>query len=150
MALFALAHVLTHTFKHTLAHAHYMDITHTSYTHRKISHHTLTSPRSHISSQYTHTCTHTYNHTSLQINAWAVYNWENGSSMKHKSFIREVCDGIFKEIGVSLTPDIYVPPVNSSDSEDLLSPTAKQTPVLDRFVCTKQEPASIARSKKYK
>ena len=79
----------------------------------------------------------------MQLNSWAVYNWENKKNMTHKMFILKAVKGILKEIGEyeSDTDD---------DSEDLLSPTAAVTPVPHRFKCNGEKRGSIAKSKHWK
>ena len=69
--------------------------------------------------------------------------------MLHKEFIIEVCKGILREVdpGTKLVPN---PSGDDTDSEDLLSPTAANTPTVHRFHCKGEERASIARSRHYK
>ena len=77
---------------------------------------------------HTDTSTHTQ-----QLNAWAVYNWENNRSMSQKEFIVQVAKGILSEID---HPDRSLYSGDSeTESPDLLSPTARVTPAMSRFVC---------------
>ena len=71
--------------------------------------------------------------------------------MTQKDFILQVVKDLLKES----TPDRefakFVDGRDDSDSsDDLLSPAAKVVTPADRFVCKKEEEASISRSKKYK
>ena len=72
-----------------------------------------------------------------------MYNWENNTQMTHKMFILETVKGVLKEIG-EYDSD------TDSDSDDLLSPTAAVTPVVDRFKCNGEKRGSIAKSKHWK
>ena len=91
---------------------------------------------------------HTHTHTHTQLNSWSVYNSQSGTDITHKNFIVSVCKGLLREFD----PDcaLGTDPSSGSESEELMTPTARVTPPVSRFHCTKQEEASIARSKKYK
>ena len=82
----------------------------------------------------------------MQLNSWCVYNWESaGDPISHKKFILECCFEGLKHVD----PDhmhVYDPRV----SPDVMSPSAMATPPVERFVCTKEDPASISASRKYK
>ena len=88
----------------------------------------------------------------LQINAWAVYNWENKTSMTQKEFIKSAALGMLRESNPVLARELSVPSQHSSDTEsdDVLSPAAREVTPAARFFCSKPEKASIAKSKKYK
>ena len=94
---------------------------------------------------HTHAHTHTH-HACMQLNSWAVYNWENDSTMSQKDFIISAAKGLLVE------SDPYCAMFGeASVSPDLLSPAAKATPPLHRFaVCRKPFRASIAASRNYK
>ena len=89
---------------------------------------------------------------SLQINAWAVYNRENKTSMTQKEFIKSVALGLIRESNPMLARELSVPSSHSSDTEsdDVLSPAAREVTPAARFFCSKPKKASIAKSKKYK
>ena len=89
-----------------------------------------------------------------QLNAWAIYNWENGTSMCQKLFQLEVARGLLKECEPAhplCTPTILPAGEDEEgDSEDLLTPSATKVTPAARFVCKKEHMASISKSKKYK
>ena len=91
---------------------------------------------------HAHYAPHTY---TIQLNSWAVYNWENDTDMTQKTFILSVAKALLEENDpfCSLTKAASVSP-------DLLSPAARETPPNDRFFCSKPHEASIATSRKYK
>ena len=88
----------------------------------------------------------------MKLNAWAVYNWENGTEMSQKLFQLEVARGLLKEAvpGHSLCTPRRESDDDDQDIEDLLSPSTKSVTPAERFVCRKPEEGSIGRSKKYK
>ena len=88
-----------------------------------------------------------------QLNAWSIYNWQNGTSMSQKLFQIEVARGLLNECEPShplCTPTIVPRSDDDEDSEDLLTPTATKVKPAERFVCKKEHMASISLSKKYK
>ena len=92
-----------------------------------------------------HTCC-----ACVQLNSWAVFNWQNGTNMTHKDFIVNVAITGLKEIDPE-NIDVYDPSRSMGEPDsDLLSPAAKETPPAQRFVCKREDPASIPRSRKYK
>ena len=80
----------------------------------------------------------------LQLNAWAVYNWENSGKMTQKYFILSCAKEMLME-----DPE-HLPLSKHLDLGEGLSPAAASTTPADRFHCRGEEEASIARSRKYK
>ena len=103
-----------------------------------------------------HSLTQTPPHTSYtQLNAWSVFNWENESNMTQKQFILSAAMGMLVESDCRLAKWLgnHTNPDNDDDDTDspsLLSPTAAEQTPAARFFCTKQEMASITKSRKYK
>ena len=80
----------------------------------------------------------------IQLNAWAVYNWETTSGqLSQKNFIISVAQELMEE-----DPDhVCLDPVVT---RKVLSPAAVASTPAERFHCRREEAASIASSRKYK